>query len=955
MKDTVQRLTGQQAAYWAYEVSRKRSSDDRDRLDRPIHDACIDLNPHQVDAALFALESPFASGVLLADEVGLGKTVEAGLLLAQNWSERKRRLLVVCPASLTRQWEAELQDKFHLPVSVVTSATYATGSSTPWARDAVAICSYHFAAAKAHTLEGEWWDLVVFDEAHRLRNAYKTGNKIARSLQRVFASKRKVLLTATPLQNSLMELYGLMSILDTHLFGDAESFKSQFASRRSAKALAPLAERIAPYCRRTLRRDVSDYIKWTQRKSFLVRFQQSDLERTLYDGLNRYLQKEHLYAVPRSARRLMGLMLRKFQASSPAALKGTLEKLRNSLIAKYNQGSDDEQSVAALGSDWDASPAVSDEWQGDGAVVAGGDPTPLSSEEEAALVLKERQELDALVEQAGEVGLSAKAEALLKALAHAFELSAESQSEARVQKIQKKAVIFTESRRTQEYLRDLLASILPEEHIVLFDGTNQSEQAKSIVNGWRQARAGTAQASGNYSVDTRAALVNYFKNVATVMVATEAAAEGLNLQFCNLVINFDLPWNPQRIEQRIGRCHRYGQKCDVVVMNFLDEGNAADLRVYELLEQKLLLFDGVFGASDEILGVIGDDFDFERRICDIYDACRTAGEIDEAFATLQSDLEERINAAKEAATDRLISKFNPDVSSMVRQQSQSSRKRMSLALAQVVAWAVGHSGSYSAADGQLQVNECFRGCSQEWIGNYHLPIGSEPPQGRVLTTIHPLAEFAINKAKSERFEPVKLRVGLSESLLGSRQGWCYCCIFQGKGGDDAERLVGVVGDEYQFCPQGFEALMKCSADIVGPVEIPDAVRLRFKRHLEQQLRREQAIRSDRMMRWVNLENQKMSIWARDKEVTVRRDLDKVEKNLAELPAAVFSVDEGKWVERDSEQRSKLEKKRLLLGEKLLQIQKEAMEERDLFMQRVLADARVSVVSQPLFWFEWSCK
>jgi superfamily II DNA/RNA helicase len=122
------------------------------------------------------------------------------------------------------------------------------------------------------------------------------------------------------------------------------------------------------------------------------------------------------------------------------------------------------------------------------------------------------------------------------------------------------------------------------------------------------------------------------------MIATEAGAEGINLQFCSLVVNYDLPWNPQRIEQRIGRCHRYGQKCDVVVVNFLNKKNAADQRVYELLDEKFKLFSGVFGASDEVLGSIESGVDFEKRIADIYQECRTPQQIEFNFNQLQAEL-----------------------------------------------------------------------------------------------------------------------------------------------------------------------------------------------------------------------------------------------------------------------------------------------------------------------------
>src|SRR5438132_1456065 len=129
--------------------------------------------------------------------------------------------------------------------------------------------------------------------------------------------------------------------------------------------------------------------------------------------------------------------------------------------------------------------------------------------------------------------------------------------------------------------------------------------------------------AGSPTADLRAALVDHFRDEASILIATEAAAEGINLQFCNLVVNYDLPWNPQRIEQRIGRCHRYGQKFDVVVVNFLNKMNAADQRVYQLLDEKFRLFNGVFGASDEVLGVVESSVDLEQRMGSIYQKCRT--------------------------------------------------------------------------------------------------------------------------------------------------------------------------------------------------------------------------------------------------------------------------------------------------------------------------------------------
>ena len=191
-----------------------------------------DLNPHQIEAALFAFRSPLSKGAILADEVGLGKTIEAGILLAQRWAERRRRLLVICPANLRKQWSQELADKFYLPSVILETRTFneavKRGNLNPFQQDAVIICSFQFARSKETYVRQSGWELVVIDEAHRLRNVYKQSNKVAQAIKQAVEPFQKVLLTATPLQNSLLELFGLVSIIDEYTFGDLKSFRAQF-------------------------------------------------------------------------------------------------------------------------------------------------------------------------------------------------------------------------------------------------------------------------------------------------------------------------------------------------------------------------------------------------------------------------------------------------------------------------------------------------------------------------------------------------------------------------------------------------------------------------------------------------------------------------------------------------------------------------------------------------------
>jgi superfamily II DNA/RNA helicase len=254
-------------------------------------------------------------------------------------------------------------------------------------------------------------------------------------------------------------------------------------------------------------------------------------------------------------------------------------------------------------------------------------PEPLSTRERTALA-QEIADLETFRTLAESITHNAKGAALLTALQTAF-VKAEALGAAR------KAIVFTESRRTQDYLVRVLANSPYNDSLVLFNGSNNDEKSRQIYADWLGRHRDTDRVTGSRSADMRSALVDYFREEGHIMIATEAGAEGINLQFCSLVLNYDLPWNPQRIEQRIGRCHRYGQAHDVVVVNFLNQKNAADQRVFQLLSEKFSLFEGVFGASDEVLGAIESGIDFEKRIVNIYQHCRTPEEINTSFDQLQ--------------------------------------------------------------------------------------------------------------------------------------------------------------------------------------------------------------------------------------------------------------------------------------------------------------------------------
>jgi SNF2 family DNA or RNA helicase len=246
-----QLLTQHQSQYYAWLLTRRAAGDTVESLASTLVDSQVDLNPHQVEAALFACSNPLSRGVILADEVGLGKTIEAGLVISQRWAERRRRILIIVPANLRKQWHQELQDKFSLQGLILEAKNYNTirkqERQNPFLMaSGPVICSYQFAKSKADDIKDIAWDLVVLDEAHRLRNVYKTSNVIAKTLKEALAHVHsKVLLTATPLQNSLLELYGLVSMIDDRVFGDIDSFRSQFTAQPREQAFAALRTRLA--------------------------------------------------------------------------------------------------------------------------------------------------------------------------------------------------------------------------------------------------------------------------------------------------------------------------------------------------------------------------------------------------------------------------------------------------------------------------------------------------------------------------------------------------------------------------------------------------------------------------------------------------------------------------------------------------------------------------------------
>jgi len=888
-------ITDYHASYFAHELSKRCSSDNLEKLAGAVASAQVDLNPHQVDAALFAFRSPLSKGALLADEVGLGKTIEAGLVLSQKWAEHKRRILVITPSNLRKQWHQELTEKFFLPCRLLESKSYNAalkrGNFRPFEGSEIVICSYQFAKNKADDVESEPWDLVVIDEAHRLRNVYKPKNVIAKTLKTALAGKDKLLLTATPLQNSLLELFGLVSFIDEHIFGDLKSFREQFANLSQEQVFCTLKARLKPVCHRTLRRQVTAYIPYTKRLPMVEEFTPKESEDRLYQLVSEYLQRDNLQALPAGQRTLMTLVLRKLLASSTFAIAGALTTISNRLKAKLDKQQVDTSLTETLDQDYEALEETAEEWKDEDGVDV------LSVSDQNALK-QEIADLDAFATLATSIEHNAKGLSLLKALGIAF---------AKAQEIgaAQKAIIFTESRRTQNYLSHLLADSPFSEGIVLFNGSNTDEKSRQIYRQWREQHKGTDRITGSRSGDMRSALVDYFREEGRIMIATEAGAEGINLQFCSLVVNYDLPWNPQRIEQRIGRCHRYGQKHDVVVVNFLNRKNAADRRVFELLSEKFQLFEGVFGASDEVLGALESGVDFEKRIAAIYQRSRKPEDIQTAFDQLQSELSLEISETMRETRRNLLEHFDDEVREKLKICDEASKaylNRYELLLMQLTRYALkDHADFLDDASFRLKTQVFPEHATAIPLGLYELPRRTR--EAHLYRLNHPLAEALLSQAKSRDLSPVEIhfdyeghkgKVSQLEPFLG-QSGWMMLSLFSvnslGQGEDHL--IFAAMNDAGKPLEQTLAARLMTLPGTTRPLVNMVSELEKSISTLEEMTRsRQTTIQGDiseRNAHFFEAEANKLDGWADDLKVGLEREIREFDRQIKEARRAATAA------------------------------------------------------------------
>lgn len=887
-------ITRYHAKYYAFLLSKQSAGGELDSLSQSLLSSTVDINPHQIDAALFAFNSPLSKGVVFADEVGLGKTIEAGLVICQYWAIGKRRIIIVCPASLRKQWEAELSDKFGIPSEILDTKNYNAyirDGKDPFNTKHAIICSYNFAAKRKSDVLRTGFDLAVIDEAHKLRNVYRKSAKTSADVRDALHGVKKLLLTATPFQNSLMELYGLTSVIDDRLFGNEKSFRSQYGKGENLKELR---QRISKIYTRTLRNDVREYINYTRRLPLTQKFNATDQEQELYLAVSEFLRRDDIYSVPAGQKKLTTMIIRKILASSTYALTFTLIHIRERLVRMLEKQQMEDFNLEEFTDELEDWQLIEEEQEEDSDEQVSFD----QDEIDVPRLKAEIATLDDFIKMAKAIKRESKTMALTKALEKSFRKLEETGA-------LRKALIFTESTKTQAFLRDYLEANGYEGKIVLFNGKASEPQTNEIYKHWCIAHPD--KVSGIKAADRRAATVDYFQNDAEIMIATEAAAEGLNLQFCSLVINYDLPWNPQRIEQRIGRCHRYGQKHDVVVVNFVNIRNYADVRVFDLLSTKFKLFDDVFGASDEVLGQ-ADTIDIESRIWEIYQQCRSEEEINKAFEQLQADMQEQIEERMDEVRSEILEKFDINVQEHLRMRKENTGTFLNRY----------HHIFWELTKYVLSSEAVFDDSSHSFV--LKVPVaGQRRGKYAMLDTLadaqpyrlnSPLAQYVINTALSLNLqecaeiefdeEALAMNANLPEYLHG-RQGFLILDKLTVSSFDEEHYAIfnAFTDDGYRLTQEDCEKLFLNGGRELGEYVLPDGIRSSLEKDIQQHRTAKLNSIDSRNLAFIKQEEERIYAWERDM-------LDGIEQELSSVKKAIQQA------ERDSRNATSVAEKQELL-------------------------------------------
>lgn len=519
----------------AIEIEKHTVISEFDGLQAPKYLPNLTPLPHQLEVATQVVERMNGKAIL-ADEVGLGKTIEAGLVLKEYMIRGLvKKVLILVPASLVTQWAMELNTKFFIPA-------IAQKKSYVWEQYDVVVSSIDTAKRNPHReiIYEQNYDLIIIDEAHKLKNNKTKNYEFVQNLKKKFC----LLLTATPIQNRIEEIFNLVSLLKPgHLGNEATFFEKYKREKRTINDDEHLKELVNKVMIRNRRADTG--IQWTKRKVVTIPIEFSKEERDLYEAVaNPASFGNH------SSSAFSAITLKREACSSREAVFYTLKNM-------------------------------------------------IERQETPSPSFKDK--IDALMIKVNEVKTNTKAE-------KALEL---------IQQINDKVIIFTEYRATQLYLQWFL----------------------------KQHGITSVPYRGGFKRGKKDWMRELFQKHAQVLIATEAGGEGINLQFCHHIINFDLPWNPMRLEQRIGRIHRLGQEHDVKIYNFATKDTVEE-HILKLLYKKIELFEKVVGELDDILTRL-EFGNVDDHIMDIFNNSRTEGEMRIKIDNLMSMIEFADNLKKE--------------------------------------------------------------------------------------------------------------------------------------------------------------------------------------------------------------------------------------------------------------------------------------------------------------------
>ncbi len=500
--------------------------------------------------------------------------------------------------------------------------------------------------------------------------------------------------------------------------------------------------------------------------------------------------------------------------------------------------------------------------------------------------------------------------------------------------------------------------------IVLFNGSNIDEQSREIYQKWLNRHSGTDKLTGSKTADMRSAIVDHFKNEAIIMIATEAAAEGINLQFCSLVINYDLPWNPQRIEQRIGRCHRYGQQYDVVVVNFLNKKNAADIRVYELLSEKFKLFSGVFGSSDEVLDSIESGVDFEKRIAQIYQECRTEDEIQASFDVLQREMEPQIDERMKMTRQKLLENFDEEVHEKLKVNLAESKKYLSKHenwLWQITKYYLAPYADFATENHSFTLRENPFPGEKIHSGPYN--VGKNIQDENLYRIGHPLAQRIIDKCKSQslplqelsfNYSKTPKKISIIEPLVG-KSGWLSLTGFTIDSFEREDHILfcGISDDGFQLDVEQCKRLFSLPA---SPQPFNRTITSNIENKIKEMFHRQEAdilqLNAERNASFFDNEMEKLDKWAEDIKNSIELELKELDRDIKARKTEakkILKLEEKVQAQREIKG---MEKKRNTLRQNLYHAQDEVDERKERLIEEIEKRLKQTIEKTELFIVKW---